>query len=92
MSGPVGKITYSQFLNNAGGIEADVTVTRLAEDAYLVVTPAATRQADEIWLRRHVGDQNVVITDVTARRRRVGGYGPKGACGDAGGVTKRLWQ
>ena len=43
MSGPVGKITYSQFLNNAGGIEADVTVTRLAEDAYLVVTPAATR-------------------------------------------------
>ncbi|MBT5679635.1 MAG: GcvT family protein, partial [Marinovum sp.] len=56
MSGPVGKITYSQFLNNAGGIEADVTVTRLAEDAYLVVTPAATRQADEIWLRRHVGD------------------------------------
>ena len=77
MSGPVGKITYSQFLNNAGGIEADVTVTRLAEDAYLVVTPAATRQADEIWLRRHVGDQNVVITDVTPGEGVLAVMGPK---------------
>ena len=77
MSGPVGKITYSQFLNNAGGIEADVTVTRLAEDAYLVVTPAATRQADEIWLRRHVGDRNVVITDVTAGEGVLAVMGPK---------------
>ena len=77
MSGPVGKITYSQFLNNAGGIEADVTVTRLAEDAYLVVTPAATRQADEIWLRRHVGDRNVVITDVTPGEGVLAVMGPK---------------
>ena len=37
----IGKIVYSQFLNNAGGIEADVTITRLSEIAYLVVTPAA---------------------------------------------------
>ena len=77
ISGPVGKITYSQFLNNAGGIEADVTVTRLAEDAYLVVTPAATRQADEIWLRRHVGDRNVVITDVTPGEGVLAVMGPK---------------
>ena len=66
MSGPVGKITYTQFLNAAAGIEADVTVTRLSETAYLVVTPAATRLADETWLRRHMGERNVVITDVTA--------------------------
>ncbi|SEL58348.1 4-methylaminobutanoate oxidase (formaldehyde-forming) [Roseovarius azorensis] len=66
MSVPVGRIVYTQFLNERGGIEADVTVTRLAETAYLVVTPAATRLADEIWLRRHVGDLSVVITDVTA--------------------------
>ena len=57
LSGPVGKITYTQFLNNAGGIEADVTVTRLAETAYLVITPAATWLADEAWLRRHVGSR-----------------------------------
>ena len=76
MSGPVGKITYTQFLNKAGGIEADVTVTRLAETAYLVVTPAATRLADETWLRRHVGDRNVVITDVTAGEGVLAVMGP----------------
>ena len=63
---PVGKIVYSQFLNSRAGIEADVTITRLSETAYLVVTPAATRLADETWLRRHVGDHRVVITDITA--------------------------
>ncbi len=62
---PAGKIVYTQFLNDRGGIEADVTVTRLSELAYLVVTPAATRLADQTWMQRHVGDFNVVITDVT---------------------------
>ncbi|WP_425083563.1 GcvT family protein [Ruegeria profundi] len=63
---PSGKIVYTQFLNRAGGIEADVTVTRLTETAYLVVTPAATRLADQSWMQRHAGNFNVVITDVTA--------------------------
>ncbi|MBT6506221.1 MAG: FAD-dependent oxidoreductase [Marinovum sp.] len=76
MSGPVGKITYTQFLNAAAGIEADVTVTRLSETAYLVVTPAATRLADETWLRRHMGERNVVITDVTASEGVLAVMGP----------------
>ena len=63
---PVGKIVYTQFLNERAGIESDVTVTRLSETAYLVVTPAATRLADETWMRRHVSEYRVVITDVTA--------------------------
>ncbi|MEM7472823.1 MAG: FAD-dependent oxidoreductase [Pseudomonadota bacterium] len=63
---PIGKIVYTQFLNSKAGIEADVTVTRLSETAYLVVTPAATRLADQTWMQRQVGDFNVVITDVTA--------------------------
>ncbi|WP_270732440.1 GcvT family protein [Shimia sp. Alg240-R146] len=63
---PNGKIVYTQFLNRQGGIEADVTVTRLSEIAYLVVTPAATRLADQTWLMRNKGAFNVVITDVTA--------------------------
>ncbi|EAQ26205.1 GcvT family protein [Roseovarius sp. 217] len=77
MSVPVGRIVYTQFLNAKGGIEADVTVTRLAETAYLVVTPAATRLADETWLRRHVGDHAVVITDVTAGEGVLAVMGPK---------------
>jgi 4-methylaminobutanoate oxidase (formaldehyde-forming) len=73
---PVGKIVYTQFLNDRGGIEGDVTVTRLSEVAYLVVTPAATRLADETWLRRHVGDLRVVITDVTAGEAVLAVMGP----------------
>ncbi len=63
---PNGKIVYTQFLNRTGGIEADVTVTRLTETAYLVVTPAATRLSDQTWMQRNASNFNVVITDVTA--------------------------
>ncbi|WP_343565371.1 GcvT family protein [Kiloniella sp. b19] len=73
---PVGKIVYTQFLNSRAGIEADVTVTRLSETAYLVVTPAATRLADETWLRRHVGDFRVVITDMTNAETVIAVMGP----------------
>ena len=76
MSVPVGKIVYTQFLNPRGGIEADVTVTRLSETVYLVVTPAITRLADEVWLRRHLGDWRVVITDVTAGEGVLAVMGP----------------
>jgi glycine cleavage system T protein len=74
---PIGKIVYTQFLNRNGGIEADVTVTRMSGTAYLVVTPAATRLADETWMRRHVGDFNVVITDVTAGEGVLAVMGPR---------------
>jgi len=74
---PVGKIVYTQFLNSKAGIEADVTVTRMAEHAYLVVTPAATRLADETWLRRNIGDFDVVITDVTAGEGVLAVMGPR---------------
>lgn len=76
MSVAPGRIVYTQFLNAKGGIEADVTVTRLSETAYLVVTPAATRLADETWLRRHVGAHPVVITDVTAGEGVLAVMGP----------------
>ena len=74
---PVGKIVYTQFLNSRGGIEADVTVTRMSETAYLVVTPAATRLADQTWMERHKGNFNVVITDVTPGEGVLAVMGPK---------------
>jgi len=74
---PNGKIVYTQFLNSRGGIEADVTVTRLTETAYLVVTPAATRLADQTWMERNRGDFNVVITDVTAGEGVLAIMGPR---------------
>ncbi len=76
LSVDMGKIVYTQFLNSKGGIEADVTVTRLSETKYLIVTPAATRLADETWLRRNQKDYSVVITDVTAAEGVLALMGP----------------
>ena len=72
----VGRIVYTQFLNAKAGIEADVTVTRLSETAYLVVTPAATRLADQTWMQRNLGDYTAVITDVTAGEGVLAVMGP----------------
>jgi len=47
-----GRMVYTQWLNEHGGIEADLTVTRLSEAEFLVVTAAATLPADLDWLRR----------------------------------------
>ncbi|MBL9063282.1 FAD-dependent oxidoreductase [Tabrizicola sp.] len=61
-----GRIVYTMFLNENGGIEADLTVTRLSETAFLAVVPGATLQRNLAWMRQHVGDDFAVITDVTA--------------------------
>ncbi|MDP2122666.1 MAG: FAD-dependent oxidoreductase [Hoeflea sp.] len=61
-----GRIVYTQMLNSRGGIECDLTATRLSQTAFLLVVPGATLQRDLAWLRRHVGERFAVITDVTA--------------------------
>ena len=62
-----GRLVYTQFLNDRGGIECDCTVTRLSETAFLIVTPGATLMRDLAWLKRHTPeDARVVYTDVTA--------------------------
>jgi glycine cleavage system T protein len=62
-----GRIVYTPWLNQRGGIEADLTVTRLAEDAYLVVTSAASQNRDLHWLRRHIPERaHAFATDVTS--------------------------
>ncbi len=72
-----GRIVYTQMLNARGGIECDLTVTRLSETAYLAVVPGATLQRDLAWLRRHVGDAFAVVTDVTAAESVLCIMGPK---------------
>jgi glycine cleavage system T protein len=74
---PAGRIVYTQMLNPRGGIESDLTVTRLSETAFLLVVPGATLQRDLAWLRRHVGEAFVVITDVTAAESVLCVMGPK---------------
>lgn len=73
-----GRIVYTQMLNEGGGIESDLTVTRLTETAYLLVVPAATVRRDLSWLRRHIADDMfVVATDVTAAESVLCVMGPK---------------
>lgn len=72
-----GRIVYTQWLNEQGGIEADLTVTRLSETAFLVVTSAGSSTRDETWLRRHIPDDaHVVVTDVTAQEAVIAVMGP----------------
>jgi glycine cleavage system aminomethyltransferase T/glycine/D-amino acid oxidase-like deaminating enzyme len=62
---PGGTAVYTLMLNDRGGIEADVTVTRLADTGFRVVSGAATRQKDFAFLRRAARDRQCMISDVT---------------------------
>jgi len=75
----VGRVTYSQLLNSRGGIEADVTVTRLAPESFLVVTGTACGSRDGAWLRRQAraGAHDVTITDVTGQYACFALWGPR---------------
>ena len=73
-----GRIVYTQWLNERGGIEADLTVTRLAEDRFLVVTGAAPQTRDMAWLKRHTPDDAIcVATDITSGLPMIAVMGPK---------------
>ena len=72
-----GRIVYTQMLNPRGGIECDLTVTRLAETAFLLIVPGATIVRDLAWLRRHLDDDaHVVITDMTSSEAVLALMGP----------------
>ncbi|MDP3377529.1 MAG: aminomethyltransferase family protein, partial [Brevundimonas sp.] len=72
-----GRIVYTMLLNEKGGIEADLTVTRLSETAYLLVVPGATLQRNLAWLRQNLRDEFAVITDMTAAESVLCVMGPK---------------
>ncbi|MFQ8432319.1 GcvT family protein [Amaricoccus sp. W119] len=77
MDVPAGRIVYTQMLNARGGIESDLTVTRLTETAFLLVVPGATLQRDLNWLRRHLGDAAAVVIDVSAGEAVLPVMGPR---------------
>jgi 4-methylaminobutanoate oxidase (formaldehyde-forming) len=77
VGGAPGRAVYTQWLNERGGIEADLTVTRLAEDAYMVVTAATTARRDLQWLKRHIpSDVRASVEDVTSAYAVLGVMGP----------------
>jgi 4-methylaminobutanoate oxidase (formaldehyde-forming) len=75
---PVGRSIYTQWLNERGGIEADITATRLAEDEYLIVTGHPSQVRDRAWFRAHMDPAwRVQCHDVTANYAMLALSGPR---------------
>jgi len=73
-----GRIVYTQWLNENGGIEADVTITRLAELRYLVVTSVGSHVRDLAWLNEHIPeDARCTVTDITPGMPMLALMGPR---------------
>ncbi|MCK1623377.1 GcvT family protein [Bradyrhizobium sp. 160] len=78
ISVPVGRIVYTQWLNERGGIEADLTITREGLKRFLIVTAAATQVRDFAWLSRHIPEgARAVAIDVSSAYAVLGVMGPK---------------
>jgi 4-methylaminobutanoate oxidase (formaldehyde-forming) len=75
---PAGRLVYTQWLNSKGGIEADLTVARLSEVEFLVVTSAAAVVRDMAWLQRHIPDEaHCWATDVSSGEACFAVAGPR---------------
>jgi heterotetrameric sarcosine oxidase gamma subunit len=77
VNGEPGRITYTQWLNAAGTLEADLTVTKLDEDRFWVVASDTAHRHAETWLRRHIGDAHAFVTDVTSGYAQINIQGPR---------------
>jgi heterotetrameric sarcosine oxidase gamma subunit len=78
VSVPAGRCVYTQWLNEQAMIEADLTVTRLAEDQFLVVLSPSIHRHVETWLNRHIpADAHVFVTDVSSAYNIISIQGPK---------------
>ncbi|NIS79640.1 MAG: FAD-dependent oxidoreductase [Anaerolineales bacterium] len=75
---PIGRCVYTQWLNETGTIEADLTVTRLAEDQFLILTADGTVPAVLAWLRRHIPvESHTFVTNITSAYSVLNIQGPK---------------
>lgn len=75
---PVGRVTYTQMLNQRGGIECDLTVARFADDLFYIVTGTGFRTHDFTWIRRNIPkDCNAEIVDVTDEGFTLSLMGPR---------------
>jgi glycine cleavage system aminomethyltransferase T/glycine/D-amino acid oxidase-like deaminating enzyme len=71
-----GRITYTQWLNERGKLEADLTVTMLDDEQFFVVASDTAHRHAETWMRRHFGDSHAFVTDVTSGYAQINVQGP----------------
>ena len=78
VDGDAGVITYTQWLNESGTIEADLTVSKLGDDRFWVVATDTAHRHVETWMRRRLGDgMAAAVTDVTAGFAQINVQGPR---------------
>ena len=74
----VGRIVYTSWLNDHGGIEADLTVTRIGANDFMIVTSGTSQVRDLNWLNRSIkGDEFAIVTDITSSLAVLSVMGPK---------------
>ena len=75
---PIGRIVYTQMLNRRGGIECDLTVTRLADDRFRLISGTAFGTHDLAWIHKQLGEhEHVRVRDVTGSLACLGLWGPR---------------
>jgi 4-methylaminobutanoate oxidase (formaldehyde-forming) len=78
MDKPIGSVTYTQMLNDKGGIECDLSVSRMGEDHYYLVTGTAFIKHDLSWIQKHLpDDRSVTVNDVTSSKACISLCGPQ---------------
>jgi len=77
---PAGRVVYTSWLDENGGFRADLTVMRLAEDRFRVVTGGATAMSDAQWIRDHL-PAGAFLADLTSAWTTIGLWGRRpGTC------------
>ena len=76
VAGELGRVVYTQWLNDRGGIEQDLTVTRLGEEHFMVVSGSGAPTRDAAHLRRWTAGHDIVVRDVTGETTMFGVMGP----------------
>jgi 4-methylaminobutanoate oxidase (formaldehyde-forming) len=71
-----GRITYTQWLNDGGTLEADLTVTMLGDEEFFVVASDTAHRHAHTWMRRHFADSHAFVTDVTSGYAQLNVQGP----------------
>jgi 4-methylaminobutanoate oxidase (formaldehyde-forming) len=77
VDGECGRITYTQWLNERGLLEADLTVTKLDSEQFMVVATDTAHRHVEAHMRRHIGEAHASVTDVTAAYAQINVQGPR---------------
>jgi glycine cleavage system aminomethyltransferase T/glycine/D-amino acid oxidase-like deaminating enzyme len=77
VDGAAGVITYTQWLNAGGTLEADLTVTKLDDERFWVVASDTAHRHVQTWMTRHFGDAHAFVTDVTSGYTQLNVQGPR---------------